>query len=48
MSLRCARQDDPGTVLIEGESISIGPVGVQEGMVRCYDVPYANFNGSDH
>lgn len=48
MSVRCPVEEDPGTLILEGEGLVVGPVNVQDGMIHCYDVPFVNFNGSDH
>jgi hypothetical protein len=43
MQVRCGREGDPGTIRITDGTLDVGPLEVTRGMIRCYDVPYANW-----
>jgi predicted acyl esterase len=41
--LRCGIEGDPGTALLSNGSTTVGPIVIQKGSIRCYDVPYVNW-----
>jgi predicted acyl esterase len=41
--LRCGIEGDPGTALISNGATTVGPIVIQKGSIRCYDVPYVNW-----
>lgn len=43
VDVRCTVEDDPGTVLLRMGGTTVGPLQVTAGGIRCYDVPYVNW-----
>jgi predicted acyl esterase len=43
MQVRCSREGEPGTIRITDGTLDVGPLEVTRGMIRCFDVPYANW-----
>jgi len=43
MLVGCGRDGGPGSVLLDTGTLTVGPLEISDGSVRCYDTPYVNW-----